>query len=526
MSTPIISAIEPCFDDKRRNAISDGFRRAVSKFGARTAITFRDRVWSFNEIDLAVGRVARALLERGLSKGDRVVANGRNSDAYLILWLACTRAGIIHVPTNYALTAPELNYIVEQCRASAIVSDPHLSEVVSQASVGTAVSWVGQFSGAISDVFDVLEIAKDSHADRLDDGLAIDLDIAQILYTSGTTGTPKGAAMSHRSLMSEYTGCVIELQFTPSDVALAALPLYHTAQMHSFTMPQLLVGATTHIIEGPDPDIVLPFIEAKKINSIWTTPTNVVRMLRHPNFAKHDLSSLRNLYYGASIMPEPVLAELRMRIPGIRPFNCYGQSETGPNVSVLRPEEHDARPTSIGRPNLSVETRIVDGEMNDVPAGVHGEIVHRTPQLMACYWDKPDETRQAFEGGWFHSGDVGYFDEEGYLFLVDRIKDIIKTGGVIVASREVEDVLFTHNAVAEVAVFGLPDPDWIEVVTAAVILRPGASINADELKSYARQSLAPFKVPKKILFVEDLPRNTAGKILKRELRKLAIPAEP
>lgn len=524
MQVTDMSDVESCFDDKRRNAIPDGFRRAVGKFGGRIAITFRERSWTFQELDRAVGRVACALIERGLKKGDRIVANGRNSDTYLILWLACTRAGIIHVPTNYALTAAELRYIVEQCGARAIVSDPHLSAVVQQACRDTSVFLAGKFEDGDRGSFDILAIASDRSAPLLEESHATDVDIAQILYTSGTTGTPKGAAMSHRSLMSEYNGCVIELQFAPSDIALAALPLYHTAQMHSFTTPQLLVGATTHIVEGPDPDIVLPFIERAKINSIWTTPTNVVRMLRHPKFEKYDLSSLRNLYYGASIMPEPVLAELRLRIPGIRPFNCYGQSETGPNVSVLKPEEHDARPTSIGRPNLSVETRIVDSSMNDVPCGVHGEIVHRTPQLMTCYWDKPDETCQAFEGGWFHSGDVGYFDEEGYLFLVDRIKDIIKTGGVIVASREVEDVLFTHNAVAEVAVFGLPDPDWIEIVTAAVILRTGETVTEEELRLFARKSLAPFKVPKRILFVDDLPRNTAGKILKRELRQLAIPA--
>jgi fatty-acyl-CoA synthase len=185
---------------------------------------------------------------------------------------------------------------------------------------------------------------------------------------------------------------------------------------------------------------------------------------------------------------------------------------------VLRPEEHDARPASCGRPVFNVETRIVDDAMRDVAPGERGEIVHRSPQLMAGYWDKPEETREAFRGGWFHSGDVGVMDEEGFITVVDRVKDVIKTGGTIVASREVEEVLFTHPAVSEVAVVALPHPKWIEAVTAFVVLRPGAEASADDLIAHCRTGLAPFKVPKRIIFQDDLPRNTAGKLLKRELR--------
>ncbi len=185
---------------------------------------------------------------------------------------------------------------------------------------------------------------------------------------------------------------------------------------------------------------------------------------------------------------------------------------------MLRPEEHDARPASAGRPIIHVETRVVDSEMRDVPPGTQGEIIHRSPQLLMGYWNKPEETREAFEGGWFHSGDVGYLDDGGYLFVVDRVKDIIKTGGVVVAGREVEEALFKHPSVSEVAVIGLPDPKWIEAVTAIVVLRPGHAPDAAALTAHAREHLAPFKVPKQFVFVDTLPRNTAGKLLKRELR--------
>jgi len=185
----------------------------------------------------------------------------------------------------------------------------------------------------------------------------------------------------------------------------------------------------------------------------------------------------------------------------------------------LRPEEHEARPASCGRPCFNVETRVVDPEMNDVPPGTQGEIVHRSPQLLASYWNKAPETEEAFAGGWFHSGDVGYFDDEGYLYIVDRIKDVINTGGVLVASREVEEALFTHPAVSECAVIALPDPKWVEAVAAVVVLRAGMSATEAELVAHARQSLASYKIPKKVIFTDNLPRNTAGKLLKRELRK-------
>jgi fatty-acyl-CoA synthase len=293
--------------------------------------------------------------------------------------------------------------------------------------------------------------------------------------------------------------------------------------MHAFTMPQLLSGAATILIEAPAPAEVLRLIEAERITSFFAPPTVWISLLRHPDFDSRDLSSLEKVYYGASIMPVPVLQELRERLPRADPYNCYGQTEIAPVATVLRPEEHEARPASCGRPVLNVETRVVGLDMQDMQPGEHGEIVHRSAQLLSGYWNKPNETSEAFAGGWFHSGDVGYFDAEGFLYIVDRIKDVINTGGVLVASREVEEALFTHPAVSEVAVVGLPDPKWIEAVSAFVVLRPGLSVTDVELIAHARTLLAPYKLPKQVIFVEALPRNTAGKLLKRELRQTVQP---
>ncbi len=491
----------------RRNTVGDAIHRAARVFRDRSALVFGQRDWSFNRLDCAADRVARHLADRGLKAGERVAAYGRNSDAYFIAWLGCIRGGFVHVPVNYALTNEELAYIVQQSGARLVLADTGLQANLQGLDVACCL------------LDDLIPVALDAAAPTGAEPELEDDSLAQIVYTSGTTAAPKGAMMTHKAMLSQYYSVIHNMDYAESDRALAALPLYHTAQTHAFTMPQLLVGARTILIEAPAPGIVLQLIEQESITSFFAPPTVWISLLRHPDFARRDLTSLQKIYYGASIMPVPVLQELRQRLPSARPYNCYGQTEIAPAATVLRPEEHDDRPASCGRPCLNVQTRVVDPEMNDVPPGTHGEIVHQSPHLMAGYWNKPAETAEAFAGGWFHSGDVGYFDEAGYLYIVDRIRDVINTGGVLVASREVEEVLFNHPAVSEVAVVGLPDDKWIEAVTAFVVLRPGLRVDDATLQGFARQHLAAFKLPKRVLFVDHLPRNTAGKLLKRELRR-------
>jgi fatty-acyl-CoA synthase len=501
----------------RRNAIDRAVERAVRKRPRRTALTFAGRAYTYERLWAAAGSVAAELEALGIERGDRVAAYGRNSDAYVLLWLACVRAGFVHVPINYALTAPELAYIVTQSGSSALVYDADLGATVAEA--GATLGQLrarGLFTGA-GEALDVLDAGEREDAYACAEPPGAD-DLAQLLYTSGTTAAPKGAMMTHGALLAEYESCIVEADHRSNDVVLAALPLYHSAQMHVFLMPQLLLGATIELVPGFDPATCLRLIEERRITSFFAPPTAWIALLRHPDFATRDLASLEKLYYGASIMPVPVLDELRARLPRAQPYNLYGQSEIGPLATVLRPEEHAERPASAGRAVFNVETRVVDPQMNDVPPGVAGEVVHRSPQLMVGYWDKPEATREAFAGGWFHSGDVGVRDAEGYITITDRIKDVINTGGVVVSSREVEDALFTHPAVSEAAVVSLPHPKWVEAVAAIVVLRDGANADEAALIDHARAELAPFKVPKKIFFASTLPRNTAGKILKRVLR--------
>jgi fatty-acyl-CoA synthase len=324
--------------------------------------------------------------------------------------------------------------------------------------------------------------------------------------------------LTSRSLIAQFVSCIVDGEMSANDVEIHSLPLYHCAQLYCFLLPGLYLGATNIVLARAAPDEILAAIERERATKLFCPPTVWIGLLRHPDFQRRDLSSLRKGYYGASAMPVEVLREILQRLPDLRVFNFYGQTEMSPMATLLRPEDQLRKAGSAGRPALNVETLIVDDEDRPVPAGTVGEIVHRSPHAMLGYWNDSDKTAEAFANGWFHSGDLGVIDDEGYLTVVDRKKDMIKTGGENVASREVEEVLYAHPAVQEVAIFGIPDPKWIETVTAAVVLREGERIEPDELIAYCRERLAGFKAPKHVVVVDELPKNASGKILKRQLR--------
>ncbi|MET9796732.1 acyl-CoA synthetase [Nocardiopsis alba] len=491
--------------------------RSATRTPERTALIFEERSWTYAELDDAVTRAAAHLLSLGATKGDRIAAYGRNSDAYLIGYLACARAGLVHVPVNFALQGEELAYLLEQSGSTMVLVDPALRSAVDALRSRTGVERVLELREGPGSL---LAQASEGPVPELDVEVT-DTDLVQLLYTSGTTSRPKGAMMTHRALVHEYLSCLAALDLKADDHPLHAMPLYHSAQMHVFLMPWLAVGATNTLVETPDPADVLRRIEADRHGAFFAAPTLWVAMAGRPEFDDRDLTSLRKAYYGASIMPGPVLERLRTALPELGFYNCFGQSEIGPLATVLRPEEHADRPSSAGRSVLFVEMRVVDDQGREVVPGEPGEVVYRSPQLCEGYWDKPEETAEAFRDGWFHSGDLVRADAEGYIEVVDRIKDAINTGGVLVASREIEDVLFAHPDVAEAAVVGMPDAKWIEAVTAFVI--PTAEADADTLPdrlvAHVKERLAPFKVPKEVRLVTELPRNASGKILKRELRE-------
>ncbi|OYO03273.1 acyl-CoA synthetase [Enemella evansiae] len=494
--------------DPRVSTVDGLIRRSARRTPEAVAVRFADREWTYRELDEATSRGAAYLLGRGLSPGDRVAAYGKNSDAYLIAFLACARAGLVHVPLNYALTGGELAYLIEDSGASLVLADPALAGNLESV-------WSGGLVLLRDDPQSFGAVVRTGELPAELPAVA-DTDLVQLLYTSGTTSRPKGAMMTHRALVHEYLSCLTALDFAPDDDPLHVMPLYHSAQLHVFIMPALAIGGCNTILEVPDPGEVLRRLAEDGHRSFFAAPTLWVAMANHESLAGLDLAGVEKCYYGASIMPGPILQRLQEKMPNSGFYNCFGQSEIAPLATVLRPEEHVERPDSAGRPVLFVELRVVDSEGAEVAPGGTGEVVYRSPQLCTGYWNKPEETEAAFDGDWFHSGDLVRIDEEGFIFVVDRIKDVINTGGVVVASREVEDALYSHPAVAEVAVIGVPDAKWIEAVHAVVVAKDAVTV--EELTAYARERLAPFKVPKSIEFSDSLPRNASGKILKRELR--------
>ncbi|MFD9389900.1 acyl-CoA synthetase [Streptomyces sp. NPDC060000] len=481
-------------------------RRSARRTPARVAVEYRDRTWTYEELDEAVSRAAGVLLGEGLAPGDRVGAYGHNSDAYLIAFLACARAGLVHVPVNQNLTGEDLAYIVRQSGSALVLADPDLA---GRLPGGTRQLALRDTDGSLLARLPATP-AYDGPEPRAE-------DLVQLLYTSGTTALPKGAMMTHRALVHEYLSAITALDLSAGDRPAHSLPLYHSAQLHVFLLPYLAIGATNIILDAPDGDRLFDLVEADRVDSLFAPPTVWIALANRADFATRDLSGLRKAYYGASVMPVPVLERLRERLPGLGFYNCFGQSEIGPLATVLAPDEHKGRLDSCGRTVLFVDARVVDENGEDVPDGTSGEIVYRSPQLCEGYWDKPEETAAAFRDGWFHSGDLAVRDTHGYFTIVDRVKDVINSGGVLVASRQVEDALYTHDGVAEAAVIGLPDEKWIEAITAVVV--PRGEVTEEQLIAHARENLPHFKAPKRVLFVDELPRNASGKILKRELRE-------
>jgi fatty-acyl-CoA synthase len=511
--------------DIARQTLGDLLRRTRLRFPNKLAIRCGGTDWTYAEFDEVCNQLAAGLAEHGIEIGDRVAVISRNSHAFAALRFALARLGGVLVPINFMLSAGEARYILQHSGARMLCVDSGFAKLAKDASVDTAVSETVWLPGedptdpvAGLTTFDQL-LKKGQAPQRALTGSML----AQIIYTSGTESRPKGAMLTHDAVISEYVSCLVDIEITENDRVLHALPLYHCAQLDVFLGPCVYVGATNIITGKPTPANLLGLMARDRINSFFAPPTVWISLLRAPEFDTADLSTLRKGYYGASIMPVEVLKEIQRRLPAVRLWNLYGQTEIAPVATVLKPEDQLRKAGSAGRATLNVETRLVDDDMNDVKVGEVGEIVHRSPQLLSGYYNDEERTRAAFAGGWFHSGDLGTIDEDGYISVVDRKKDMIKTGGENVASREVEEALYGIEGVSEVAVIGLPDPKWIEAVTAVIVAKPGHVLSEQGVMSACVGRLATFKIPKRVILTDALPKNPTGKLLKRELRLMYAP---
>jgi len=510
----------------RRNGIGDLLRRSAARDPDKLALVFADVRQTFAELDVTVNRAANALAARGIQRGDRVVLLAHNSHGFVVAYFALARLGAIGVPVNFMLGPDEIAYVVTHSGAVAVIAEDALCGTADRAweaagvparlkvAIGAPVEgWVD---------FEACYTEADADADATEPDVPIgDDDPVQIMYTSGTEARPKGAVMTARNLVAQYTSAIVSGGMSADDIEVHALPLYHCAQLHCFLTPDIQLGATSIILPGADPATILRTVEQERVTKLFCPPTVWIALLRHPDFDHRDLSTLRKGYYGAAAMPVEVLAELRRRLPDLALYNFYGQTEMSPVATVLGPDDQERKAGSAGRAALNVETRVADDAGRELPRGEVGEIVHRGPHTMHGYWNDPERTAEVFRDGWFHSGDLGVMDDEGYLRVVDRKKDMIKTGGENVASREVEETVYQHPAVAEVAVFGVPHPYWIEMVCAAVVVKSGAELTPQDVVEFCRARLAGFKTPKQVVIVPALPKNPSGKVLKRELRAAA-----
>ncbi len=515
---------DPVISSARRHGLADIARRSARRMPHKTALVDGEVRLTFAELDRAVDSVAAALSARGLGKGDALALLSHNCWQFPVLVLAAARAGVVLVPINFMLNGSEIAYILEHSEAVALVAEDALVPTAEQALAqgGAAVRLRGTIrleGTVVGDAWeDVDDWARHDPAQVPDVDLDDD-DPIRLMYTSGTESRPKGALLSSRSLLWQYVSCISTGGMEPGDVEVHTMPLYHCAQLDNFLMTDIYLGATSIILRRPEPTAILAAIEREGATNLFCPPTVWISIMNDPTFTSTDLSSLRKGYYGASAMPVEVLHEMGRRLPDMRFWNFYGQTEMASLATALPPEDQLEHGGSAGFPALNVETRVVGWDGTPLPTGEVGEIVHRSPHATLGYFKDPDKTAEAFQGGWFHSGDLGYLDEGGRLYVVDRKKDMIKTGGENVASREVEEVLYEHPAVAEVAVFGVDHPRWIEAITAAVVARPGARVDEAELLAHCRARLAGYKTPKYVVVLDELPKNPSGKILKRTLRQ-------
>ena len=477
-----------------------------------------DEVVSYRAMAARSSAVAAGLATRGVGGGDVVALLSYNNVEFLATIFAANHLGAVAMPINWRLAAEEVRYILDHSQARALVCDAELLELGNEATglLDTDILRVCVSPEAVAgwELFADLETsaATVSRAEVRGD------DLHRLMYTSGTTGRPKGVMISHANLAWKNFAHITEFGFTAADVGLACGPLYHVGALDLVTTTMVAVGATTVIHRVFDAAQVVEEIERSRITLMWTAPAMVRAILDVPGIEQRDLSSVRVIIAGGEKMPIPFIERLRRTFPSAWFADAYGLTETVSGDTFLDRDSTVSKLGSVGRPCQYLDLDIWDEQGASLPPGEKGEVVLRGPKVFAGYWRDPDATEKAFAGGWFHTGDVGVRDEDGYLFIVDRLKDMIVSGGENIASSEVERVLYEHEAVVEVAVVGRADDRWGEVPVAYVVLQPGAAAAADDLIEHCRGQLAKYKVPKHVHFIDALPRNPSGKVLKRELR--------
>jgi acyl-CoA synthetase (AMP-forming)/AMP-acid ligase II len=478
---------------------------------------FEGQTTTYAEMADRSAALASGLADRGVGRGDVVALLSYNCPEMLETVFAANHLGAIAMPINWRLAAPEVRYILEHSGARALVADGDLLDLADEATKGIEGVLVRAVIGP-SAADDWTSLA-DLRAGAIDAVPVGPDDVHRLMYTSGTTGRPKGVMLTHANLAWKNLAHLVEFGFTSADLGLACGPLYHVGALDLTTTTLIAAGATVIVHRAFDAAAVVDEIERSRVTTVWLAPAMVNAIMALPDVEQRDLSSVRVIINGGEKMPIPLIERIQRTFPSAWFADAYGLTETVSGDTFLDRDSIVTKLGSVGRACLHLDLDIWDEDGRSVPPGEKGEIVLRGPKVFKGYWRDEEATARAFAGGWFHTGDIGVRDEDGYLFIVDRLKDLIISGGENIASSEVERVIYEHEAVLEVAVVARPDERWGEVPIAFVALRDGATVTADELIECCRAQLAKFKVPRDITFVDALPRNPSGKVLKRELRE-------
>ena len=510
----------------RRLLLGEMIARGARKFPDKEALIYGDTRLTYRQFNARVNRLAHALLDIGFKKGSKAAILAFNCNQFMEAYFALAKIGGVAVPLNFRLHGDELKYIVNHSEAEAFIMGEAFTEIV---------SGITKDLPKVKDYISITDkpvkgmLHYETWITKYPDDepliLVEEEDPAFIMYTAGTTGRPKGAVLTHKN---EVVMCMLETMFVAGEpgmpditnaTALAAPPVFHLAAF-AFCQISFFLGATMVLpVEVFNPEYIMQTIEKEKINAILLIPAMAFFLLQLPDLEKYDTSSLQLWVTGAAILPTETRRQILKHFPNVKIFDMFGQTEMSPVVSGLVPSEYEGRETSVGRALPFIEIRVVDDKDNDMPVGEIGEAVYRGPTVMKEYYKDPEATAQAMRGGWFHSTDLVRQDEEGFIYIVDRKKDMIISGGENIYPAEIEEVLFKHPKILECAVIGVHDEEWGESVKAIVVCKQGESMTAEEVVEYCKQNLASYKKPKSVDFMDTLPRNPAGKVLKTVLRE-------
>lgn len=490
--------------------------RRVDLNPTRIALIFEEQETSYQEFGERVRRLSSLLRSGGVCVGDRVGYLGLNHPVLLETMFAAQALGAIFVPLNYRLTAQELTFIINDAGMHTLVVDDATRAVLEPALPSLCCKQYFTSESAAEGWRNLP--TERAAAEPLAAAVSVDVhDVAVIMYTSGTTGLPKGAMLTHGNIMWNNINSMLGFGGSRDDVILTAAPLFHIGGLNVMTLGSFHTGSTVVLLRNFDPTQVLDNFERYKVSHMFGAPAMFLFVSQHPSFATTSLESIRVLICGAAPVPESLIELYGAR--GIDFCQGYGLTETSPFATFLTPEWATTKLGSAGLPPLYSDTRVVNDNNQPAAPGERGEICMRGPNIMKGYWNRPEATAEAIDGeGWFHSGDVGYFDDDGFLFICDRLKDMVISGGENVYPAEVESALYKHDSIAEVAVIGLPDEKWGEAVTAVVALHDGHQLTLEELRAFADPMLARYKLPLRMHVVDALPRNPAGKVLKFVLK--------